>query len=181
MQTPIACGLRVLAVDDFPDARLLLSTLLGLWGHEVHLAASGPAALQAAAQLRPDVVVLDVGLPGMDGCEVARRLRQTGPADTLLVALTAYTQDRQRCLEAGFDAFLSKPCDPDELQRLLDRWSQSRQRRPARLYLPPCPAPPPSRSHPAICRPFRQLRASMQSPTDKASYLASDCLPPCFP
>jgi two-component system CheB/CheR fusion protein len=66
-------------------------------------------------------VVLDIGMPGMDGCEVARRLRQTPERrGTLLVALTANIHDRQRCLDAGFDFFLTKPCDPQELRRLLD-------------------------------------------------------------
>jgi CheY-like chemotaxis protein len=118
--SPARC-LRVLAVDDFPDARSSLALLLGLWGHEARVADSGPAALQVAAEFQPDAVVLDVGLPGMDGVEVARRLRQSPQLrGALLVALTAYGQERQRCLDAGFDTFLTKPCDPEELRRLLD-------------------------------------------------------------
>jgi two-component system CheB/CheR fusion protein len=113
---------RVLVVDDNVDAAESLAMLLRVQRHEVRTAHDGPAALDAAAAFRPEVVLLDIGLPRMDGYEVARRLR--GQADsqmTLLVALTGYGQDddRRRAAEAGFDAYLVKPADPAALHNLL--------------------------------------------------------------
>jgi CheY-like chemotaxis protein len=113
---------RVLVVDDSPDAVESLSMILRVWGHEVHTAADGPTALHEAEALRPEVVLLDIGLPGMDGYEVARRLReQVRLIDTLLIALTGYGQDedRRRVAEAGFDTHLVKPADLTVLQKLL--------------------------------------------------------------
>jgi signal transduction histidine kinase/CheY-like chemotaxis protein len=113
---------RVLAVDDNVDAVESLALLLSAQGHEVRTAYDGPAAVAAAAAFQPEVVFLDIGLPHMDGYEVARRLRgQAGLSITLLVALTGYGQeeDRRRADEAGFDAYLIKPADPTTLQRLL--------------------------------------------------------------
>jgi signal transduction histidine kinase/DNA-binding response OmpR family regulator len=111
---------RVLVVDDNVDAAESLALVLRAAGHRVWTAHSGPAALQAAPEVRPEAVVLDIGLPGMDGYEVARRLRgeASGP---LLVALTGYGQDddRRRSREAGFHHHLVKPVDPEELERLL--------------------------------------------------------------
>jgi CheY-like chemotaxis protein len=102
------------------DAAESLALVLRAAGHRVWTAHSGPAALQAAPEVRPEAVVLDIGLPGMDGYEVARRLRgeASGP---LLVALTGYGQDedRRRSREAGFHHHLVKPVDPEELERLL--------------------------------------------------------------
>jgi CheY-like chemotaxis protein len=115
-------ALRILVVDDSPDAADSLSLLLTVLGHEVRTAYDGPAALHAAATFRPQVVLLDIGLPRLDGCEVAQRLRQQdGLRDALLVAVTGFGQevDRRRCYEAGFDLFLLKPYDPTELVRLL--------------------------------------------------------------
>jgi signal transduction histidine kinase/CheY-like chemotaxis protein len=114
--------LRVLLVEDNPAAAEGLRELLTLWGHEVSFAADGEAALRAAAGEPPDVVLLDLGLPGMDGFEVARRLRrQPGFAEVLLVAVTGYGQerDRERTREAGFDLHLLKPVAPEDLKRLL--------------------------------------------------------------
>jgi two-component system, sensor histidine kinase len=110
--------LRILVVDDLRDAADSLALLLKLLGHDVCAVYDGPTALRTAASFRPDVVLLDLGLPGMDGYEVARRLRgQVG----LLVAATGFGQeeDRRRCREAGFDRFLLKPLDLDELRRVL--------------------------------------------------------------
>jgi CheY-like chemotaxis protein len=84
------------------------------------VAHDGPAALAAAQAERPDVVVLDLGMPGMDGFEVARRLRgQPGSDGVLLVALTGWAQedDRRRCYEAGFDGHMPKPVEPDALRQ----------------------------------------------------------------
>jgi signal transduction histidine kinase/DNA-binding response OmpR family regulator len=132
---PAAAGrLRVLLVDDNVDGAESLAALLRLAGHEVWLAHDGPGALEAAASFRPDAAVLDIGLPGMDGYEIARRLRadpDTAPA--VLVAVTGYgrDRDRERSREAGFDYHLVKPVDLAELHRALAA------ARPAR---PPVPA-----------------------------------------
>ena len=114
---------RILVVDDNVDVVETTTMLLSLSGHAVHSAKDGLQALQAAAQFRPEVVLLDIGLPLMDGYEVARRLRQMPEmAGALLVALTGYGQqgDRQRGKEAGFDAHMLKPVDPHALARVID-------------------------------------------------------------
>ena len=113
---------RVLVIDDCPDTTETLRILLGLWGHEVRAAHSGAEALRLAPDFLPEIILLDIGLPGLDGYEVARRLRQLpGLADVFLLAMTGYTsaQDVARSRAAGFDLHLAKPFDPDALQRLL--------------------------------------------------------------
>jgi len=103
---------RVLVVDDNVDAARTLAELLALDGHETHLAHDGPSAVEAARRLRPDVAILDIGLPGFSGLEVARRLREDPPVpDLLLVALSGWVQpeDLVRSREAGFDHHLAKP------------------------------------------------------------------------
>jgi PAS domain S-box-containing protein len=113
-------GRRVLVVDDNEDAREALRFLLEDEGHHVSTAGDGPDALRAAEDFRPDVVLLDIGLPGMDGYEVARRLRALpGSHDALIVAVSGYGQpeDRERSRAAGFDDHLLKPVPPN---RLLD-------------------------------------------------------------
>ncbi|HEV3263102.1 MAG TPA: MASE1 domain-containing protein [Gemmataceae bacterium] len=115
---------RVLVVDDNVDAAQSLASLLRLEGHHVQVAHDGPRALEAAQAQRPEVVLLDLGLPEMDGYEVARRLRQQpGLRTTLVVALTGYGQeeDRRRSREAGFDLHLIKPVDPAALLDVLAR------------------------------------------------------------
>jgi two-component system CheB/CheR fusion protein len=110
----------VLVVDDNADSAETLSMLLSLAGHRVETAADGPAALARAVALRPDVVVLDIGLPGMTGYEVAQRLRaEPSTAGALLIALTGYgrPEDAQLAQAAGFDVHLVKPVAPT---RLLD-------------------------------------------------------------
>jgi PAS domain S-box-containing protein len=117
-------GRRVLVVDDNRDAAESLALLLRLKRHEVQVAYDGPEALEAARRHHPEVVVLDIGLPRMDGYEVARRLRQEpGLEKTTLIALTGYgrDEDRRRSQEAGFDRHLTKPVDPLELMNLLTR------------------------------------------------------------
>jgi CheY-like chemotaxis protein len=118
-------SLRILLVDDNVDGARSLALLLRKEGHEIEVAHDGPAALDAAVRFRPEVVLLDIGLPkGMDGYEVARRLRQVpGLKDVLLVALTGFGQDedRQRSSEAGFQVHLVKPLDPAVLRELLLR------------------------------------------------------------
>jgi CheY-like chemotaxis protein len=114
---------HVLVVEDHDDAREAVRCLLEVRGHRVEAAADGPAALDAALTSRPEVVLVDIGIPGLDGYEVARRLRASDAGKhMMLVAVTGYGQarDRQRALESGFDAHLVKPIDPDELYRLLE-------------------------------------------------------------
>jgi CheY-like chemotaxis protein len=113
---------RVLIVEDNADAREMLGTALTSAGHEVREADTGTAALDAAATFRPDVGLIDIGLPGVDGYEVARRLRATDEGQRmLLVALTGYGQpeDRRRARAAGFDAHLTKPVLPEQLAEVL--------------------------------------------------------------
>jgi CheY-like chemotaxis protein len=115
-------ALRVLVVDDNPDAAQSLALFLKAEGHEVRTATDGPSALAVAKQYRPELILLDIGLPGMDGYEVARRLRQQEEARNVkLVAVTGYGQeeDRRQAREAGFDAHLIKPTELTDLQRLL--------------------------------------------------------------
>jgi signal transduction histidine kinase/CheY-like chemotaxis protein len=112
---------RVLIVEDNDDARDMLRYLLEQTGHEVHEAADGLDGLERAFALEPDAAVIDIGLPGLDGYEVARRVRAGGRTRVLLIAVTGYGQagDRQRSSAAGFDAHLTKPVDPVALEALL--------------------------------------------------------------
>lgn len=115
-------GRRVLLVEDNRDAAATLEEVLEGWGHQVQCAPDGPAALQVAPGFRPEVVLLDIGLPQMDGYEVARRLRSEGRAEgAFLVALTGYAhaEHQTAAREAGFDHLLVKPVDLEQLQRLL--------------------------------------------------------------
>ena len=116
-------GSRILVVDDSVDSAETLGELLRIWGHDVRLAHDGPGAIAAAREYRPEVVLLDIGLPGMDGFAVAAELRKEGIGGRMLVALTGYSeqQDRDRAQKAGFDHHLVKPIDPDTLQKLLAR------------------------------------------------------------
>jgi CheY-like chemotaxis protein len=123
MMSPSSARRRVLVVDDNVDAAESMSALLEIWGHEAHACHDGATALTAVAELRPDTVLLDIGLPGMDGYEVARRLRALDDNPVrLLAALTGYgqEQDRERSAAAGFDVHLTKPVDPTRLRQLLD-------------------------------------------------------------
>ena len=111
---------RILVVDDNVDSAESLTVLLQVSGHDVCAAHSGDAALAAARDFRPDVVLLDIGMPGMDGHEVARRLREEH-RDLVLVAVTGYGLERDRLdsKQAGFDHHLVKPVDPETLRGLL--------------------------------------------------------------
>jgi CheY-like chemotaxis protein len=99
-----------------------LRVLLEIMGHEVHEAADGESGIAAALRLQPDFVVVDIGLPRLDGYEVARRLRAAIP-HVGLVALSGYgrEEDKQRAKDAGFDAHLLKPADPERLQAEMER------------------------------------------------------------
>ena len=114
---------RILVVDDNEDAAGTLAMLLEMSGHEVLVAHDGPEALGIAVSHPLDVVLLDLGLPAMDGYEVARRLREiSGFQGTRLIALTGYGQDsaRRAAIEAGFEAHLVKPVDFEELLRMIE-------------------------------------------------------------
>jgi signal transduction histidine kinase len=113
---------RILVVDDNVEAALTLAELLALDGHETHVAHDGPSAVDAARRLSPDVAILDIGLPGFDGLEAARRLRaEPNLSGLLLVALSGWVQpdDRARSREAGFDHHLAKPVQLRSLELVL--------------------------------------------------------------
>jgi CheY-like chemotaxis protein len=116
-----ATGRQVLVVDDNHDAAETLAELLKMMGHQVVVAHNGPSALALAKAEPPDVVLCDIGLPGMDGYEVARQLRAGGTRAIRLVAVSGYAQpeDVARATEAGFDAHVAKPLDPEELARIV--------------------------------------------------------------
>jgi two-component system CheB/CheR fusion protein len=113
---------RVLVVDDCRDSADSLALLTHLWGYETEACYNGAAALRIADRFSPQVVLLDLGLPGMDGFEVARRLQSMpGSQSALLVAISGWhgAHLRQCVREAGFAHYFLKPADPDELQELL--------------------------------------------------------------
>lgn len=117
-------GLRILVVDDNRDSAESLAMLLRLLGNDVRSVYDGRLAVEVAAACRPDVVLLDIGLPGLDGLQVCSILRkQAGTKQPLIVAMTGYGQedDQRRSLEAGFDAHMVKPVDLETLQELLSR------------------------------------------------------------
>jgi CheY-like chemotaxis protein len=117
--TPVAPR-RILVVDDDTDAAESLAMVLRIMGHEVDTAHSGPAALARAERGVPEVVLLDIGLPDMDGYEVARRFRRRF-RESVLIAVTGYGRDddRRRAREAGFDGYVVKPFDDEVLERVL--------------------------------------------------------------
>ncbi len=115
---------RVLVVDDNIDCALSLAMLLEDAAHDVRTAHDGPAALEAALAFRPDVVLLDIGLPALDGFEVAKAIRKDPAfADMVLVAVTGYggDTDRERSRDAGFNHHLIKPTDFTEVEQILAR------------------------------------------------------------
>ena len=116
-------AIRVLLIEDNPDTRKMLQAILELDGFQVEVAADGRQGLDAILAQRPDVALIDIGLPELDGYEVARRARQQlGESEVHLVALTGYGQakDREAVFQAGFDEHLVKPINPQELARLLN-------------------------------------------------------------
>jgi CheY-like chemotaxis protein len=115
---------RVLVVEDNRDAAESLRMLLELRGHDVRVAHTGTDGVEAAHAWQPEVVVCDIGLPGLDGYGVARQIRRNpSTAGIRLIALTGYGQleDRRRSREAGFDEHLTKPAEPETLQQLIER------------------------------------------------------------
>jgi CheY-like chemotaxis protein len=114
---------RILVADDNRDALESLARLLTLGGHEIHTSVDGVQALEAATREHPELVLLDIGMPGMNGYEVARRIRaRPWGREATLVAITGWGQetDRQRSREAAFDSHCVKPLDPQYLFTLLD-------------------------------------------------------------
>ena len=127
-------------VDDNVTSAQSLALVLKLEGYDVQVAHDGAVVLEAAPSFRPEVVLMDIGLPGMDGYQVARRLRQEqdlGAGIALLVAVTGYAEDeaRRRSREAGFDHHLVKPIDPDALLALLAslEWAETTAEEEKRL------------------------------------------------
>ena len=115
----------MLVVDDNRDAADSMAVFLELAGFESAVELDGPSAIARTSARMPQVVLLDIGLPGLDGYEVARRLRALPGGDRcLLIALTGYGQqdDRRRAHEAGFDVHLVKPADPDAVVELIQEW-----------------------------------------------------------
>jgi len=120
-EAPVVPPRRILVVDDNFDAAESLAKLLRVGGHQVRVANDGHEALAVIAKERPAVVLLDIGLPGMDGYEVCHRMRQKGLTEVQIIALTGFGQerDRRRSKEAGFDSHMVKPVEIAELMRLL--------------------------------------------------------------
>jgi signal transduction histidine kinase len=122
-------AVRVLIVDDNEDAANVLAEIVSILGHHSQVAYSGLRALQMAADAEPDVVFLDIGLPGIDGYEVARRMRRTLPRHTRIVALTGYGGDdySRRVREAGFDEHLVKPATMEAIEAVTSRVAAAQQ------------------------------------------------------
>jgi len=118
-------SLKVLVVDDNEDAADTLAALLRLWGHFVRVTYDGPTAVQSTIESPYDCIFLDINMPGMDGYQVAQKIRQR-PAfqDTKLIALTAYSDEEhvRRIWEVGFDYYLNKICGPGGIQRVLEMY-----------------------------------------------------------
>lgn len=110
---------HILVVDDHADTAESLRELLGLLGYSVDVASDGPAALDAVRQRTPDIVVCDLGLPGMDGYAVAREIRRLSAVPIRMIAVSGYgrEQDRREAIAAGFDVHMTKPIDFGELER----------------------------------------------------------------
>ena len=118
---------RVLVVDDNVDAATTLNFFLKALGHETRMAYNGEQALQAFDEFRPQIVLLDIGLPGINGYEVARRIRSRDGSGVRIIAVTGWGQpeDRRQSAEAGFDLHLVKPVDEQQLLQVLGVEAQS--------------------------------------------------------
>ena len=126
---PMTTHRRILVVDDNPDSATSLEKLLTMTGHEAKTASDGLTAVTEAERYRPEVVLLDIGLPRLNGYDACRLIReQAWGANMIMIAVTGWGQeeDRRRSREAGFDGHLVKPVDLDELMRLLDDVASSR-------------------------------------------------------
>jgi signal transduction histidine kinase len=112
---------RVLVVEDNEDSAETLAEMVRMLGHDVEVASDGPTAIRRAVEYHPDVVLCDIGLPGMDGYEVAHNVRAARGRDVRLIAITGYAQpeDVAMAMEVGFDEHVAKPCGPEQIERLL--------------------------------------------------------------
>jgi len=122
MDSSPASRQRVLIVDDNVDTADSMAILLTTMGHEVRAAYNGASAVETAEHFRPDVVLLDLGMPGLNGYETAHYIREEAwGKDTVVVAVTGWGShaDHQRSLDAGFDYHLTKPVDPEVLRKLV--------------------------------------------------------------
>jgi len=120
---------RILVVEDHAESAEGLVELLGMWGYEADMARDGEGALDLLATFRPDVVIADIGLPGIDGHELARRVRRMPEhRDALLIALTGYGDDPLEFAASGFDHHLVKPVDLKSLERFLEARRMMRMR-----------------------------------------------------
>jgi CheY-like chemotaxis protein len=120
--TTTAGGHRIVVVEDNPDVRDMLTVYLEIDGHRVYQAADGPSGFDVAIEAEPDVALIDIGLPGMDGCELAQRLRaHEATAHTTLIAITGYgrAEDRKRIEDAGFHVHLIKPVEEERLRQII--------------------------------------------------------------
>jgi CheY-like chemotaxis protein len=116
---------RILLIEDNEQNRYLATFLLEQRGHEVHHAGTGPRGLELAAELRPDLILLDIQLPGMDGHAVARALKSDPELRSIpIVAVTSYAMvgDREKCLEAGAEGYLEKPINPETFVTEVERF-----------------------------------------------------------
>lgn len=118
--------LRVLVVDDCADTATNLQWLMQAWGHHARIAGDGPMALKMADAFRPDIVLLDIDLPGMDGYEVAKQLRTHDQLKPIIIAYSGYCTeaDIRRALDRGCNYHLAKPAEPDEIRQLLEIYEQ---------------------------------------------------------
>lgn len=126
---PLKRGFRILVVDDNPDAALSLAMMLSIMGHETRTAHDGESAVEAAESFLPEVVLLDIGLPKLNGYEVAQRIRQHAwGASMFLIAVTGWGQDedRQRASEVGLNVHMVKPVEAAALERLLAELAETR-------------------------------------------------------
>jgi CheY-like chemotaxis protein len=120
-QQPEPARRRILIAEDIPDAAEMLRTMLDLMGHEVRVASDGVQAVALAKEFDPEIALLDIGMPRMDGYQAAREIRQAMGGRVLLVAVTGWGQeeDQRRSREAGFDHHLTKPAEPSVLEHLI--------------------------------------------------------------
>ena len=124
-------GARILLVEDHTESLELMAYLLTAFGHAVFTARNGEAGLSLAERERPDLVLCDVNLPGIDGCEMARRFKADSVLrDTPLVAVTAFAMvgDRERILATGFDGYLPKPIEPEAFVSQVEAFLSGRRK-----------------------------------------------------
>lgn len=122
----------LLVIEDYPDNMALMRYLLGAYGYEPLAATSGEEGLRIAMKERPDLILLDIQMPGMDGYETAAALREAGLKDTPIVAVTSYAMvgDRERTLASGFDGYVTKPISPESFVTEVEKFLPEELRRP---------------------------------------------------